>query len=174
MLCEALHQVPICIKFEVNESRVQGRGTVAGSCTQPSPTSAEESPGASPHPPAGQELGSPRSFPMSHVCSLPRAQSTEEAMPSGEGSAATPSSQPVQVIVIIVTEERRGRGTPLHALQATAEGNWSAPAASRHFIITALTALKSLPALRSWELEASLPKFLFSRDGLDSIAGKDS
>lgn len=52
-----------------------------------------------------------------------RAQ--EEATPRGEGSAATSSSQPVQVIVIIVTEERRGRGPALHALQTTPEGNWS-------------------------------------------------
>lgn len=85
----------------------------------------------------------------------------EEAMPRGKCSAATSSSQPVQVIVIIVTEERRGRGTPLHALQATPEGNWSTSAAPRYFITTEQTALKSLPALRNWEQEASLPKFLF-------------
>lgn len=77
-------------------------------------------------------------------------------MPRGEGSAATSSSQPVQVIVIIVTKERRGRGTPLHALQATPEET-----AQPQFIITTQTALKSLPAFRSWEQEASLPQFLF-------------
>lgn len=55
-------------------------------------------------------------------------------MPRGEGSAATSSSQPVQVVIIIITKKWRRRGTPLHALQKSPEGNCSAPAAPWHFI----------------------------------------
>lgn len=60
-----------------------------------------------------QEVPGHSQCPTCAACQGLRAQ--EEAMPRGEGSAATSSSQPVQVIVIIVTKERCRRGTPLHA-----------------------------------------------------------
>lgn len=141
---------------------------MGGSCTQPNPEclaaqsngaehpgGQEEPPAASPHPSAGQELGKPWSFPMSHVCSWPRAQSTGggHAQRRGLSSHIFIPASPGHRHHRHRRAAREGAGPSCSANHT--RGKLVTPAAPWHFIITTQTALKPLPALRSWEQEAS-------------------
>lgn len=146
---EALHQVHICIKSQGNEMRVhrsrmsdKRAARLGAPRARPSPCACPsgQSDGRGTGEPSGpialrfRSAGGPRAFPA-----IPRTQPGECPVPRkrrcpGErcrGSPAGSSAQPVQIIVVIISEERSWRGTPLHALQVKPAGNSSAPPASQ-------------------------------------------
>lgn len=75
---------------------------------------------------------------LSHICSSLSAKHTGRGHAQRRGligSAAGSSSQPVQIIIIIITKEWSRRGTSLHALEIKPEGNLSVLTASQYLVI---------------------------------------